>query len=65
MTVVTGGPRLGNFEAGAVAAVTSPVFSAVSGGLACVAGALVLAGLLPRFTRASAPGEYDEPGPRR
>jgi MFS family permease len=65
MTVVTGGPRLGNFEAGAVAAFTSPVFSAVSGGLACVAGALVLARLLPRFAKASAPGEPDEPVLRR
>jgi len=31
MAVVTGGPRLGNFEAGAVAALTTPAISAVSG----------------------------------
>jgi len=40
-------PALGNLEAGAVANVTSPQFSVVSGGLACIAGALVLARLLP------------------
>lgn len=39
-----GGPQLGNVEAGAVAALTSPAFSAVSGGLACIAG-VVLIGL--------------------
>ncbi len=41
--VVTGGPRLGDVEAGAVASLTSARFSVLSGGLACVAGvALVL-----------------------
>ena len=56
MAVVTGGPRLGNFEAGALAALTTPVFSAVSGGLACVVGAFVVAWRLPKFASASAPG---------
>ena len=37
--VVTGGPRLGDLEAGVVARLTSPVVSVVSGGLACIAGA--------------------------
>jgi MFS family permease len=41
--VVTGGPRIGDFEAGAVAALTTPVISVVSGGLACVAGAAAIA----------------------
>jgi MFS-type transporter involved in bile tolerance (Atg22 family) len=36
--VVTSGPRLGDVEAGAVAAVASPRLSVSSGGLACVAG---------------------------
>ena len=54
MAVVTGGPRLGNFEAGAVAAVTTPTFSAVSGGLGCVIGALLLAWRLPQFVRLEA-----------
>jgi MFS family permease len=35
-------PRLGNFEAGAVASLTSPTISAVSGGVATVAGALLI-----------------------
>jgi len=52
--VVTGGPRLGDAEAGAVAAVTSPRISVVSGGLACMVGALVVARLLPRFTHYTA-----------
>jgi hypothetical protein len=49
MAVVEGGPRLGDLEAGGVAAAMSPQFSIVSGGLACVAGALLVATLLPGF----------------
>jgi hypothetical protein len=49
--VVTGGPRLGDFEAGAVAAAVSPWFSVVSGGLACVAGAALLSLVVPELTR--------------
>jgi MFS family permease len=49
--VVTGGPRLGDFEAGAVAALISPWFSVVSGGLACVAGALLVAVAYPELRR--------------
>ena len=49
MAVVAGGPRVGDFEAGAVAAVFGDTTSVVSGGLACIAGALVLARLLPGF----------------
>ena len=56
MAVVSGGPRLGNFEAGAVAALSTPVLSAVSGGLGCALGALLLAWRLPVFTRAGAKG---------
>jgi MFS family permease len=41
--VVTGGPRLGDLEAGLVAQAFSPVFSVVSGGLACIAGAAAVA----------------------
>jgi hypothetical protein len=51
IAVVTGGPRLGDFEAGAAASAVSVPFSVVSGGLACVVGAAVLARLLPGFTR--------------
>jgi MFS family permease len=47
IAVVAGGPRLGDVRAGATAAVTSPTFSWVAGGIACMAVVLV-AGLLVR-----------------
>lgn len=49
--VGAGGPRLGDIEAGAVATLTSPVISAVSGGLACVAGVLLIGLLAPSLAR--------------
>jgi MFS family permease len=49
--VVTGGPRLGDFEAGLVAAAFSPMASVVSGGLLCVAGASLVAWRVPEFWR--------------
>lgn len=49
--VVVGGPRLGDAEAGLVAQLTSPVFSVVSGGAACVVGVAALALLVPQFAR--------------
>jgi MFS family permease len=49
--VVTGGPRVGDFEAGLVASLTTPVISVVSGGLACVAGAALLAWRTPELRR--------------
>ena len=49
MAVVTGGPRIGDAESGAVAAAFGPVTSVISGGLACIGGALLLARLLPAF----------------
>jgi MFS family permease len=45
--VVTGGPRLGDLEAGLVAQAISPAFSVVSGGLACIAGAAAVAVAYP------------------
>jgi len=51
MAVVQGGPRLGDMESGAVATLTSIEFSVVSGGLACVAGAGIIAFLLPLFRK--------------
>lgn len=55
--VVAGGPRLGDFEAGAVAAVAGEAFSVISGGIACI----VLMGALirwhPRFM------DYDSRNP--
>jgi len=43
--------RIGDLEAGAVATAFGNTVSVVSGGLACIAGALVLARLLPGFRR--------------
>jgi MFS family permease len=50
MAVVAGGPRLGDLEAGAVATAFGDTVSVVSGGLACIAGALLIAWRLPAFT---------------
>ncbi|HET9256530.1 MAG TPA: MFS transporter [Pseudonocardiaceae bacterium] len=51
IVVVAGGPRLGDLEAGAVAAAFSPQVSVVSGGLACLAGIGLLALAAPTFLR--------------
>jgi len=62
IAVVSGGPRLGDFEAGAVASVTTPQISVVSGGLACILGALVIASKMPELARYRAGDETaDEP----
>jgi MFS family permease len=45
------GPSIGNAEAGFVAALTDIRTSIVSGGLACIVGAGVLAVILPRYRR--------------
>ncbi len=47
---VSGG-QLGNLEAGALGSLTSPAISALSGGLATIAGAIVIGLLLPAFAR--------------
>jgi hypothetical protein len=47
--VVAGGPRLGDLEAGAVAAAVSLRFSVVSGGVACLLGALAVARFMPQL----------------
>jgi MFS family permease len=46
-----GGSPVGNVEAGAVAALTSPVFSTVSGGIGCVAAAVLIGLAFPAFRR--------------
>ena len=56
---VRGGLLLGNVEAGAVAALTTTTISVLTGGLACIVGAGVLAVLLPGFRR------YDSRDPHR
>lgn len=50
IAVVTGGPRLGDMEAGLVAAAAGTEVSVVSGGLACIVGVGLLAWLMPAFT---------------
>jgi MFS family permease len=49
--VVTGGPRVGDLEAGIVASAFSTTASVVSGGLLCMVGTGVLAWLMPAFRR--------------
>ncbi|WP_345702009.1 MFS transporter [Kitasatospora terrestris] len=51
IVVVAGGPRLGDFESGTVAALTTPTVSVITGGLACVAAVLLLAARRPAFLR--------------
>ncbi len=49
--VGAGGGQLGNVEAGALGSLTSPVISALSGGLITVVGTFVIGLALPAFTR--------------
>jgi len=49
--VGVGGPRLGDVESGVVASVTSPAFSAVSGGIVSVVGVALIGLLSPAFAR--------------
>ena len=62
IAVVTGGPRIGDLESGVVATAFGDTVSVVSGGLACIAGALLLARLLPGFRNQRTP---DHPPPER
>ena len=49
--VVSGGPRLGDIESGAVAGATSPRFSVLSGGVLCVVGVAVIVVAFPALLR--------------
>lgn len=51
ITVVAGGPRIGDVEAGLMASAFSPTVSVVSGGLLCIAGVGLLAVFAPEFAR--------------
>lgn len=62
IAVVTGGPRLGDVESGAVEAVAGARTSVISGGLACVAGVAVVARLWPELARHRA-GDAPEESP--
>jgi MFS transporter, ENTS family, enterobactin (siderophore) exporter len=57
---VTTAPALGNVEAGLVAQVFTPTISVVSGGLACVGGALLLGTLIPALRHATFAGHPKE-----
>ena len=57
LMVVTTGPRLGDLEAGTVAALVTPLFSVVSGGIACIVGIAALAAVLPEMRGYRATGE--------
>jgi len=48
---VTSAPRLGNLEAGGLASLTSIRVSVASGGVACVAGCLLLVAVIPSLIR--------------
>lgn len=60
--VGAGVPQLGNFRAGAVASVTSPTISVVGGGVATVAGAVLVGAFIPAlvtFRSGSPPSGQD------
>jgi hypothetical protein len=61
MLVVASGPRLGDVEAGAVAGLTTPRFSFVSGGFACLAGVGLVALLFPALAKYDAADYVPEP----
>lgn len=46
-----GGPMLGSFESGLVAGLVTPMFSVVSGGVACILAALVILMLVPSLAK--------------
>lgn len=63
---VIGGPNLGQVRAGAVAALASPPFAVVSGGLLCVLSAIAVAFWapeLPRYDRTAATRDDVSPEP--
>ena len=53
--VVAGGPRLGDAETGAVAAVGGPQVAVWTGGLACLVGVAALVWRVPELWRADPP----------
>jgi MFS family permease len=57
--VVTGGPRLGDVETGAVASLAGAPTSVISGGLGCLVGVALVWRFMPRLAAYVAP----EPGP--
>jgi MFS family permease len=64
MLVVAGGPRLGDVEAGAVAAAFGPTVSVVSGGVACIVAAAGVAWRFPELRRYRADARVGAEGDR-
>jgi hypothetical protein len=62
MAVVEGGPRLGGFESGALAATTSTEFSILGGGIVALGGALIIGTVLPSFRRYRRPNALEGGG---
>ncbi len=62
--VGAGGAQLGNLEAGALGSLTSPTISALAGGLATIAGAIVIGLALPAFSRHRRPAPRPWEGPQ-
>lgn len=60
LVVVQSGPRLGNFEAGGVAALSNTELSVVTGGIGCILGILLIANFVPSYARYSIGGEGSE-----
>jgi MFS family permease len=58
-----GGGDLGSLEAGLVGSLTTPVISALSGGLLTVVGALAIGAALPGFRRYRSPASAAGPAP--
>jgi ENTS family enterobactin (siderophore) exporter len=60
---VNAAPALGNTEAGIVAQLSSVTLSVVSGGLACLGGALLLGALIPALRHTTLLGPPADPAP--
>jgi MFS family permease len=63
--VGAGGGEVGNLESGAVGSLTSPMIGALSGGLATIAGSVVIGLALPAFVRYRRRDEAGEPQPEQ
>jgi MFS family permease len=61
--VVTGGPRLGDVEAGVVASLAGVTTSVVSGGLGCLVGVALVWRFMPKLAAYVAPEHGREVGP--
>jgi MFS family permease len=59
--VGAGGGELGSLEAGLVGSLTTPVISALSGGLLAVAGTIAIGAALPQFRRYRTTAQEPEP----